>query len=442
MAMAEINHAVHAGFGRKRMLSLAVPAALLAYLLYVAVAFDLAGIAARARWDNGALLLQDFWSYKTHVTRENRRGDGEIVTSIEGMRNATYAAGDEPEWVTPLSDGGAEIALRGDTRVTIAGDGAVALTADGDIYRIMPQADGIRTDITDPPDWISLSDKRFMANLPDGGRLTVTRSRTEIFRRSAGWELFFFDLSSPFHGKSAGQLFALALSGERLDPERSNIAAMGRDFWYNSVWHHGDVGWAIFETLLMAFLGTFGAGLISLPIAFMAASNFTPARIARQLFRRGFDFLRGVDALIWTIVLSRAFGPGPLTGTLAILLTETGTFGKLFSEALENIDEKPVEGLRSTGAAAAPRIRWGVIPQVAPVILSQLLYYFESNTRSATIIGAITGGGIGLLLVQAIQTQKDWEHVTYYIVLIVLLIIAMDWLSGRIRARLIHGGAD
>lgn len=75
------------------------------------------------------------------------------------------------------------------------------------------------------------------------------------------------------------------------------------------------------------------------------------------------------------------------------------------------------------------------------MILSQLLYYFESNTRSATIIGAITGGGIGLLLVQAIQTQKDWEHVTYYILLVVLLVIAMDWLSGKIRARLIRGDA-
>ncbi|WBU64376.1 phosphonate ABC transporter, permease protein PhnE [Paracoccus aerodenitrificans] len=444
MAMAELSRPVHTAFGRRRIFSLAVPAAILAYLLYVAFAFDLAGVASRARWDNGALLLQDFWSYKTHVTRENRRGDGSVVTSIEGMRNATYAPGQEPEWVTPLADGGTEISLRGDRTVIIARDGAVTLNADGETFNIVPTAEGIETDITDPPDWVSLSDKRFMATMPEGARLTVTRSRTEIFRRSPGWELFFFDLSSPFYGKSLPQLVGLAFSGDRLEPSQSNIAAMFSDFWYNSVWHHGDVAWAIFETLLMAFLGTFGAGLISLPLAFMAASNFAPSRIIRQVFRRVFDFLRGVDALIWTIVLARAFGPGPMTGSLAILLTDTGTFGKLFSEALENVDDKPVEGLRSTGAAAVPRIRWGVIPQIAPVILSQLLYYFESNTRSATIIGAITGGGIGLLLVQAIQTQKDWEHVTYYIVLIVLLIILMDWISGRIRSRLIkgEGGSD
>jgi phosphonate transport system permease protein len=146
-----------------------------------------------------------------------------------------------------------------------------------------------------------------------------------------------------------------------------------------------------------------------------------------------------VDGLIWTIVLSRAFGPGPMTGALAILLTDTGSFGKLFSEALENSDRKQVEGLRAIGANALQRNRFGVLPQIAPVILSQLLYYLESNTRSATVIGAIVGGGIGLLLTQAIITQRDWEEVSYYIVLIILLVMLMDWVSGKIRRKLIGG---
>lgn len=440
MAMAELTSGVHAGFRRRRLLSLALPALLLAYLFYVAAAFDLAGLAARARWDNGAALLQDFWSYKTHVTRKNRGGDSRIVTAIEGMRNATYAPGEEPGWLLPLPDGGTMVELPHANRVVIAGDGRVTLEAQGRQFHITPTANGITTDIADPPDWINLSDKRLSATLPGGARLTVTRARTEVFRRSLGWELFFFDLSSPFHGKSLSDLAALALSDDELRPGQANIVAMAHDFWTNSVWHHGDVAWAMFETLLMAALGTFGAGLISLPLAFMAASNFAPSRILRQVFRRVFDLLRGVDALIWTIVLARAFGPGPLTGSLAILMTDTGSFGKLFSEALENVDEKPLEGLRSTGAATLARIRWGVMPQIAPVILSQLLYYFESNTRSATIIGAMTGGGIGLMLVQAIQTQKDWEHVSYYIALVAALVVAMDWISGRIRARLIGAG--
>ena len=108
-------------------------------------------------------------------------------------------------------------------------------------------------------------------------------------------------------------------------------------------------------------------------------------------------------------------------------------------EALENIDEKQVEGIQSTGANAAQRARFGVIPQITPILLSQVLYYLESNTRSATVIGAIVGGGIGLLLTQAIITQKDWEEVAYYMVLIVLMVMLMDSLSGWLRRKLIKG---
>lgn len=436
MALADITLETNRTIARRKLFSLGIPALILVYLSYVAFAFDVAGLAGRARLDNGALLLQDFWSYKIHVTRDNR--NGAVTSAVEGMRNATFTRENRPDWIAEDA-GTTRIALPRGHAVSFLPDGLVILTTPKARYDIRPTPDGIKTDIPVPPPGFSISDSRFSADLPEGARLTVTRARSEVFRRQFGWELFFFDLSSPFHGKSLPQLIGLAFSGERLDPARPNISAMAHDFWTNSIWHHGDTAWAMFETVLMAFLGTFGAGLISIPLAFMAATNFTPLRVVRQVFRRFFDFLRGVDALIWTIMLSRAFGPGPLTGSLAILLTETGTFGKLFSEALENIDEKPVEGLRSTGAGALARIRWAVIPQVAPVIMSQLLYYFESNTRSATVIGAITGGGIGLLLMQAMQTQKDWEHVAWYIVLIVMMVMLMDWVSGRIRARLIRG---
>ena len=205
------------------------------------------------------------------------------------------------------------------------------------------------------------------------------------------------------------------------------------------MWRHADVAWALFETLLMAFLGTMGAAIVALPLAFLSAKNFAPLGALRFATRRVFDFLRGVDGLIWTIVLSRAFGPGPLTGALAMLITDTGSFGKLFSEALENVDGRQIEGVASTGAKPLQRYRFGVIPQVMPVLISQVLYFLESNTRSATIIGAITGGGIGLLLTQAMITQKDWEEVTYYILLVVLMVMAMDSLSGWLRRKLIRG---
>ena len=428
---------VTAAFTRRKWISFAVPGVILVYLTYIFFAFDIPGLADRARMDNARILMSDFVSYKTHVARDNRSGD--VTVAIEGENKGTYPPGMLPEWVSQ-SDGQTIIDLGDNNIVTYAGDVMTyALPGYGTID-VRPGDAGLRLTTPDgtTPDWINASDTRITITAP-AGRVTYTRSRIETFKYSAGWELFFFTLDSPFYGKSPLTLAQMAVLGPRVDPARANIALIAQDFWTNRMWRHGDVVWAIFETMLMAFLGTFGAAIIALPLGFIAASNFMPVRLVRGATRRVFDFVRGVDGLIWTIILSRAFGPGPMTGALAILLTDTGSFGKLFSEALENIDEKQVEGVRSTGANAVLRARFGVIPQVTPVLLSQILYHLESNTRSATVIGAIVGGGIGLLLTQAIQTQKDWEEVAYYMTLIILMVMLMDTLSGWLRRKLIKG---
>ncbi len=422
--------------GRKRIAAVAVPALVIAYLAYVFFAFDVAGLAQRARLDNALLLAADSWSYKTHVTRDGRTG--EIVYAIEGERKGTYPAGMRPDWIG--GEGDRIVADLGDGHVVrFLPDNAVAYDIPG-FGRFEAQLRGgvVVTNLPDPaPDWANASDRR-VAITTEAGRLTITTTRTELFHYSPGWELFWFTLDSPYHGKGLATL----LFGPQVDPARSNLAGMWQDFWGNEMWRHADVAWAIGETILMAFLGTFGGALLALPLAFLAARNFAPFAIVRFAVRRVLDFVRGVDALIWTIVLSRAFGPGPLTGALAILVTDTGSFGKIFSETLENVDEKQIEGVQSTGAKPLQRYRFGVIPQVTPVFLSQVLYLLESNTRSATIVGAITGGGIGLLLTQAMQTQKDWEEVAYYIILVLVMVMLMDWASGWLRRRLIHGGAQ
>lgn len=434
LSMTDRQDAAEAMFRRKRLVALAVPAVILLYLAYIFVAFDVMGLAERARLDNAMTLIRDTYSYKTHVTRSNRTGD--VTIAKEGERPATWPEGQSPDWV----------AIDGET-VTIdlpRGHSVLFLPDQTAVYRhpefgdITAKLDpSVTIDIPEDklPEWISYSRTRLDIRT-EAGRMTMTRAKTEVFRYFFGWELFWFTLDSPYHGQPVWTL----LFGPQIDPDRTNIAGAWQDFWANPLWHHGKVAWAIGETILMAFLGTMGAALVALPLAFLAARNFTPVVVVRQLVRRVFDFVRGVDALIFTILLSRAFGPGPLTGALAILLTDTGSLGKLFSEALENVDQKQIEGVSSTGAKPLQRYRFGVIPQITPVLVSQVLYFLESNTRSATIIGAITGGGIGLLLTQAIITQKDWEEVSYYIVLIVLMVIFMDWLSGLLRRRLIKGG--
>ena len=418
-------------FAKKRLTAFAIPAVILAYLAYAFFAFDVPGLTERASVDNARALVADTYSYKTHVTRQNR--SGEVSVAIEGERKGSYPEGVAPDWVT-LGDE-TVIDLEGGHLVTFSKDSVTYEVPGYGLITAVPSRSGVALTLpTDEvPEWINASKNR-VAITTDAGRLTVTKARAEVFRYFTGWELFFFTLDSAFHGKSFGELVGLVID----DP--ANLTRIIGDFWHNKMWQHNQVVWALFETVLMAFLGTFGAAIVALPLAFMAAKNFSPLRSVRFGFRRVFDFVRGVDGLIWTIVLARAFGPGPLTGALAILITDTGSFGKMFSEALENVDNKQIEGIASTGAKRLQRYRFGVIPQVTPIFLSQVLYYLESNTRSATIIGAITGGGIGLLLTQAMITQKDWEEVSYYIVLIVLMVMAMDWFSGWLRRKLIQGG--
>lgn len=433
MAAADYYQNADRLFARKRLFGFAVPAVILAYLVYVFFAFDILGLAERARMENARVLISDMYSHKVLVTRDNR--NGEISYSVEGERKGDYPEGQRPTWVSggetqTISvdlDGGlvAHFLPGNELRVDVPDFGPVEARMDG-------RAVVTNLDPNNLPEWVSLSRSRLDVTLPDG-RVTFTRNKTEAFNYFIGWELFFFTLSSPYHGHG---VFSI-LFGDQIDPTRSNIAGAWHDFWENPMWRHSEVAWAIFETLLMAFLGTMGAAMIALPLAFLAAKNFTPLGPIRFAVRRVFDFIRGVDSLIFTIILSRAFGPGVLTGTLAILITDTGTFGKMFSESLENVDKKQIEGVESTGAKTIQRYRFGVIPQVTPIFLSQILFSLESSTRSATIIGAITGGGIGLLLTQAIYTQKDWEEVTYYIILVILLVMLMDQFSGWLRHKLI-----
>ena len=417
-------------FQRKRLIGFGLPAVIFAYLVYIFFAFDISGLAGRANLDNAVTLASDSWSHKVHVTRDNR--SGEITYAVEGERKGTYPEGQRPEWVS--GDEVITIDLGGDHIVRYLPDNRTEIEVPGfPLIEVQAEGRSLTSNLpADLPDWISASNRRIGITTPEG-RITMTGARTEVFNYFPGWELFWFTLDSPYHGQGLGTI----LFGEQIDPARSNIAGAISDWWNNAMWRHKDVAWAIGETILMAFLGTMGAAIIALPLAFLAAKRFSPVMLLRAATRRVFDFVRGVDALIWTVVLARAFGPGPLTGALAILITDTGTFGKIFSEALENVDQKQIEGVESTGAKPLQRYRFGVIPQVVPVLLAQILYFLESNTRSATIIGAITGGGIGLMLTQAIQTQKDWEEVAYYIVLIVVMVMFMDWFSGWLRGKLI-----
>ncbi len=189
---------------------------------------------------------------------------------------------------------------------------------------------------------------------------------------------------------------------------------------------------ALGETVAIAFLGTLLAACFALPLSLVAARNTTVSRILRFFARRGFDTLRGVDVLVWALIWVNVVGLGPFAGVLAIAISDIGSLGKLFSEAIEASDQKAVEGVKASGGNKLHSIRFGLLPQVAPVLIGQCLYYFESNTRSATIIGIVGAGGIGLQLSEQIRTL-EWQKVAFLIIMILVTVSVIDHISTRLR---------
>ena len=193
---------------------------------------------------------------------------------------------------------------------------------------------------------------------------------------------------------------------------------------------------SLIETVAISLLGTLAAAVLAMPLALLAAKNVTTARVLHFLSRRSLDTIRSVDILIWALIWINVVGLGPFAGVLAIMTSDIGNFGKLFSEAIEAADRKPREGIVSTGGSAILGVRFGILPEVFPVLASQVLYFFESNTRSATIIGIVGAGGIGLHLAEAIRTL-ELQQASFIILMILIAVAAIDVVSNQLRFALI-----
>jgi len=232
------------------------------------------------------------------------------------------------------------------------------------------------------------------------------------------WQTGFFDLPRLVSG--VGQLGFLV---KLMMPPASNG-------WFM------DFMEGIFETLAMAFLGTLLASLAAIPLGILGARNVIPNWLFHFGLRRIFDGLRGIDQLIWALIFVNVVGLGPFAGIMAIFVSDTGTLAKLFAEAFENVEAKQVEGVRASGGDRAQVVRFGMVPQVLPVILSNALYFFESNTRSATILGIVGAGGIGLQLSDRIRVN-NWDEAAFIIIMILITVALIDNLSRMIRRRII-----
>ncbi len=197
-----------------------------------------------------------------------------------------------------------------------------------------------------------------------------------------------------------------------------------------------DILQGIGESVAMAFLGSTIAVILAVPLGFLGSRNVVVNALAHFSIRRVFDGFRGMDQLIWALAFVRAVGLGPLAGVLAIAVAEVAVLAKLFAEAIENADARQPEAIRAVGGTNTLRIRFGLIPQVLPVMLAQYLYQIESNTRSASILGVVGAGGIGLQIAERIKVRY-WDEVLFIILMILVTVSIIDAISARIRRRII-----
>lgn len=207
-------------------------------------------------------------------------------------------------------------------------------------------------------------------------------------------------------------------------------------------WFWGWKGWLklLAETLLLSYVGTTIGALGALCLNFFAAANTSPHPMVRFVTCRFLEFCRTVPSIVFALIFVIAFGLGPMAGVLAIAIHCIGALGKLYYEIVENIDMKPLEGVRSTGANWLSCIRFAVLPQVMPGFASYTLLRFEINVREASIMGFVGAGGIGQELVVAVR-KFFYSDVSAILVMIIVTVFIIDILTGWLRGRLLGTGA-
>jgi phosphonate transport system permease protein len=188
-------------------------------------------------------------------------------------------------------------------------------------------------------------------------------------------------------------------------------------------------------TLQIAVWGTVLAVICAIPFGLLCSANIAPPWI-NQPVRRLMDAARAINEMVFAMLFVVAVGLGPFAGVLALFVHTTGILSKLFSEAVEAIDPQPVEGIRATGAHVLEEIVYGVLPQVMPLWISYALYRFESNVRSATVVGMVGAGGIGVILWEVIRGFQ-YAQTCAVLLLIVVTVTLIDLASSHLRKRFI-----
>ena len=230
-------------------------------------------------------------------------------------------------------------------------------------------------------------------------------------------------------GVDAGKL--LRLPGQ--------LVEIGSRMFPPDVEYFGTAWTGMLESLQMAWVGTLIGAAFSLPLGFFGARNVSSG-FASNVIRQFLNAIRAFPEIVLAILLVTIVGLGPIAGALAIGIHSIGTLGKLTAEVIEGIDPGPVEAARAAGGRPIQIQRWGVLPQVLPDTVAFWLYRFEINIRAAAVLGIVGAGGIGAVL-QNTVVYRRWDKAGMAIIIVVVITILIDFVSGAIRRRIIEGGS-
>ncbi len=219
------------------------------------------------------------------------------------------------------------------------------------------------------------------------------------------------------------------------DAPEQGAQLLGRMFpprwsYANQLW------WPLWDTISIATVGTLGGIAIAAPLSFLAARNTTPHPVVRSIALLLIVTSRSVNSLIWALILVSIVGPGLLAGVIAIALRSIGFAGKLFSEAIEEIDPTQVEAIVATGAANLQVLTYGIVPQVLPTFAGVSVFRWDINIRESTVIGLVGAGGVGLSLDASVNSLQ-WSQASVIFIAIFIMVFLSEWVSATVRRAII-----
>lgn len=191
------------------------------------------------------------------------------------------------------------------------------------------------------------------------------------------------------------------------------------------------------ETIQIAIIGTTIGAMMAFPLSFLAARNVMPIPAIYQVTRSLFDICRAVNEVVWALLFVSMVGLGPFPGVLALAVHLFGALGRYFSEAIETVNPEVVKAIMATGASRFLVVVHGIVPEIKPLIIGYVLYYFEHSVRAATILGLVGAGGIGFELITSIRLFKGQEVLTT-LIMIMLMVVVVDRVSAQIRHRIVR----